>query len=174
MEELIFCIWSLMGDNAAELIALSALILAIWQGYVARLHNKLTVQPHLILETLIQWDEPQLSIFLENVGIGPAIIENYYVYIDGVSQDTSKKSLLQEVAQKLNIPNRKYGGGKLYMPDEAVTSGSKELIFKVVTKEGRDEAFTNIIAQEEIERLQIIIKYKSLYGKTFKVKLHPS
>jgi hypothetical protein len=70
------CILDFVGDHAEALIALSALGLAIWQGMVQRLHNRLSVKPHLVFHRNVQNDSPQIAILLTNSGIGPAVIKN--------------------------------------------------------------------------------------------------
>jgi len=170
--EYLSCLWRLVSDNSSELIALSALFLAIWQGVVSRNHNSLSVRPYLIFHVNNQCEEPQLSVELENVGVGPAVINHYSVLLDGVDQDLSKNSAFVEIAKQLNIPDKTYGGGKVYSQGEAIPAGGNAVIFKVITKHGKDEGFDGENADNELGRIQIVIKYESLYGASFTVKLH--
>ena len=65
----------------AVIIALSALFVAVLQGYLARKHNRLSVKPHLEVIRNSFPSEP-VSIVLKNHGTGPAIIKKIRVYVD--------------------------------------------------------------------------------------------
>ena len=164
-------IWAFIGNNASELIALSALGLAIWQGIAAHNHNKLTVLPHLIFHSTTQCEEPQLAVDLENVGTGPAIINSYRLFLDNEEQDLSNDAVLVDIANKLNIIGI-HGGGKIYSKSEALKPGALETVFRITTKYEFDNTFNNVKAYAELQRMQIIVHYESLYGDLRVVKLH--
>ena len=60
----------------SAIIALSALGVSIWQGYLQRKHNKLSVLPHVTVEfdTRINSD---IAVLIKSVGLGPAKFLNY-------------------------------------------------------------------------------------------------
>ena len=105
MLEVFTNIWKFFGENAGEVIALSALGFAIWQGYIARRHNKLSVRPHLTFTSMLLDKEPHLTVNIKNNGLGTAIITDYKVILDGVTQDDNGKSYVFETCRKLKIPD---------------------------------------------------------------------
>ncbi len=76
---------NLILSNPTESIALVALILAVWQGWVARKHNKLSVEPAIILycEHVSDPKAEKWVMYLKNTGLGPAIVDEYIVGIFG-------------------------------------------------------------------------------------------
>lgn len=82
-----------MGDSSAltEIIAISSVVIAvcalgisIWQGYIARQHNKLSVVPMLHVD-VDQTEGKDIEIVSVNNGVGPAIITHFRIYCDNVA-----------------------------------------------------------------------------------------
>lgn len=63
------------NEACVAIIALLALIVSIGQFAIQRKHNRLSIRPKLVLEH--KWDKKYMirSIYVENVGLGPAIIK---------------------------------------------------------------------------------------------------
>ena len=68
---------------SSGIIALCALIFAIWQGYETRKHNKLTYRPHLTTWQFYNSEKRLYSLTLKNNGLGPALIQSFIVKVDG-------------------------------------------------------------------------------------------
>jgi hypothetical protein len=161
------CILDFVGDNAEALIALSALGLAIWQGIVQRLHNRLSVKPHLMFDRITQNHSPQIQIFLTNKGIGPAVITKFLISLDGKEVDVSPQSVWNNILGQLQIL-AVWGGGKIYFAGEAISAGGNEKIFAMKTTHAEtDPGFSTDDAFKELDRLQIEVKYESIYGDKF-------
>ena len=93
----------ILANYATLLVAVSAVLLSVWQGYEMRTHNRLSVLPRLEAEvrqlrleageeievggTIEQVDEPTfvLQMRLENRGLGPAAIRQVRLYRAGTS-----------------------------------------------------------------------------------------
>ncbi|HSL70626.1 MAG TPA: hypothetical protein VK864_10325 [Longimicrobiales bacterium] len=71
-------------------IALVAIGLAIWEGVENRRHNRLSVQPRIAAEINSGRDDGGefIRMSIESTGLGPAVINTFRVYFDGVPQDT--------------------------------------------------------------------------------------
>ena len=84
-------------------IALSALFIAIWSIITSRNHNKISVRP-LVFDSL-KSDSVNLecSLSIVNKGLGPAIIEERYYYVDG--EQTSCRDLLKIFDSKPRLHN---------------------------------------------------------------------
>ena len=87
-----------------------------------------------------------------------------------MEQNVYEGFIFRDIANKLNIEGI-YGGGKIYMAKDGISSGSNERIFTITTKHGKEE-FNVEQARSEIGRVQIIIRYESLHGAPETTKLH--
>ena len=61
---------------SSAIIALSAMGIAVWQGYLARKHNILSVTPNLQINTN---SVDGILLSLLNNGLGPAVIESFKI-----------------------------------------------------------------------------------------------
>ena len=65
-------------------VALAAIALSIWQGYEMRVHNRLSVMPHLEQAELYLHEDSVYTVrfSVESTGLGPAVLQNFLVYRD--------------------------------------------------------------------------------------------
>jgi hypothetical protein len=63
-------------------VALLAIGLTVWQGYEMRRHNRLTVQPYLKTNAVVNFagESVELTYSLESTGLGPAVYSKILVY----------------------------------------------------------------------------------------------
>ena len=166
------CILDFIGNNVEAIIAISALGLATWQGLAQRKHNQLSVKPHLVLERTVNNLSPQVTIILSNNGTGPAIIKDFQIYLDGEAVTFFYENTWGDIAKQLNI-KVKWGGGKWFNCGDAIQAGSSEKIFQVkTTEEGKDLEHDPKAIHDALLRVQIIIKYESVYGNKFVEKFN--
>ena len=76
-------IWNWLSNNVINVLALCALGLTFWQAYISRVHNKLSVRPHLTLFFDNSTGGQEFHILLNNNGVGPALIRKSTLIIDG-------------------------------------------------------------------------------------------
>jgi len=69
-------------DLIAAIVASAALIVTFWQLSVVRKHNQLSVRPFLAFWSWHDGTDNTYSLYLQNNGIGPAIITSFSVYVD--------------------------------------------------------------------------------------------
>ena len=67
----------------AVFIAVLALGLTIWQGYLSRKHNRISVRPvlRLVTEYSLGNDDHKYAISVKNCGLGSAIIKDVQIFI---------------------------------------------------------------------------------------------
>lgn len=68
---------------ATCLTACLAFIVAVWQAWVTRKHNRLSVRPLLAEHEHYDSGEHTCRLAVRNGGVGPAIIEAFVVTFDG-------------------------------------------------------------------------------------------
>lgn len=75
--------WEAIAGFSSAVVAFCALGLTVWQAFITRRHNKLSVRPHLT--TWIRSDRTNhlYQIDLLNNGIGPAFILSFQICVDG-------------------------------------------------------------------------------------------
>ena len=96
--------WNVIAGISSSIIALCALCLTIWQAYVARMHNKLSVTPYLTTWTHIELDKLHYSVEILNNGIGSALIKNFQIFVDGHEVQGQDLEIMQK-ALKIIFPN---------------------------------------------------------------------
>jgi hypothetical protein len=66
---------------AALIVSISAVVVGIYEAALQREHDRAEVWPHLELSTYVT--PKGASLYLENTGIGPAIVNSIVVMVDG-------------------------------------------------------------------------------------------
>ena len=86
-------------------VAVIALIFTAYQSSLSRSHNRLSVRPNL---TIYQYEENNdgeycLSLVMANNGLGPAIVNEYEVFCNGISLGNSKDAtaLIAKIDEKV-------------------------------------------------------------------------
>lgn len=72
-----------INSIALLIIALTAVIVSVWQINLMRHHNRLTVQPFIKLDNVRNGDE--IQFFIQNKGEGAAIIKSFALEVNGNS-----------------------------------------------------------------------------------------
>lgn len=151
--------------TASDYIALCALIvsvcafsLTIYQGYLNREHQKISVKPKLDIDIHSYKNNGQLTFDVTNKGLGPAFVTKFSVYVDGKKINSNTFDLWRDVVNALNIKDWVY---EMYVPtsNSILIQGVSNILWKLSTKP--DEV--NI--EELIHRIKIVINYKSIYGE---------
>ena len=143
---------------SSVIIAIVALIVGVWQGFVTRQHNRLSVKPHLRID---RSDVESIKIILCNTGVGPAIIETFELRIDGETVSGDRMTRMHAILKRLGIMNVNVRFGTL-VQEEAIAVGEKYILFEI--KDGL-ENHKEIISV--LPRLTFSISYKSIYGEKF-------
>lgn len=164
MERIVASIWELLGNNAAEIIALCALFFTAHQAYTTRRHNRLSVKPRLA--TFITSDrfpgKALLSAKLINNGLGPAIIKSFQIYLDGnrleIKSSTQMEDALKKVLhdKKLITTSATFLGKNYAMPAKE----SKDIVIVNFVLE-RDNEFEEIVSRLKFD---LVVEYESIYG----------
>jgi hypothetical protein len=155
-------ILTLITASMSVLIACIALIVAHRQNKKNDLHNRLMVTPSLSDDTHVDIEGCTYEYKIHNKGIGPAIIIDAAIYVDGEAIET-KDPLVDAIEMILKGTNLRYGHqsialGTYILPNEVID------VLSVAT----DEANTPMVIHAEVQRrAKLKIKYKSIYGDTY-------
>lgn len=152
---------SLVTAVGATLIAVISLIVSISEARSNRLHNRHSVRPHLDL-TAVRDLGDRTGIKVSNYGLGPAIIRESLLTVDGVPLGPWDEETLNRLRDQL--PSRP--ATKAFRAGEALPAGYEGFLIHLPDYEnGKDAWFWDLLRL----RLQVSITYESLYGERFTV-----
>lgn len=148
------------------IIAITAIGLATWEGLENRRHNRLTVQPRLdaSIGAGREGSTEYVRMVVESSGLGPAVIKDFRIYLNGVMQDSSQTSsgspwdnVIKAVSTEgSQINARAFGRGHYFPP------GREYVLFEArrpTGSSGGGTSFTGLLDQ-----LAIQVCYCSVYG----------
>lgn len=142
---------------ASAVIALSALGVAVWQGYIGRRHNILSVQPRLQIhiDTI-----DGLLYRLENQGLGPAIVTELKIYIGEKEIVDPIADPYPEIFAYMKVSGFNY---EFHLPTKGTcySSGTTKRLLKI-------EPILDQCSEETLQRMykEIVfeIGYNCMYG----------
>lgn len=154
-------ITEILREFSSEIIASCALVFTAWQFSIQRKHNMVSVTPHLFSfrDRERNDDSAIITVSLINNGLGPAFIHKFEVYLDGkVSDpDAAVKAVFGEPDGHFKYT--------VLGDDFALSPGQKVTL---ITVPFPIETGTDIKEMEqELERLEVVITYKSAYGTKY-------
>lgn len=172
--------WGLpLGTTLTLVVTVLGFGVAFYQSYATRRHNRLLVKPHLILTNPFTSLELAgyytYSLKVRNVGLGPALIENYSLSI-GDELEIKNHAILETLIKYANKHFKAKGkarcvSGPLWK-DTALDKGEQKTLIEINFP--RDEVSfmeARSLAKKFIAKLNAEIKYQCHYGNHFKVSL---
>lgn len=148
----------------STLIGLFALTFTIWQVRSTIKHNKLTNTPHLQLFHNISGPDLSIEVYIENRGLGPAVINDFHLYLDDTEIECEGAD---KVLMLIDGLFKDYKCTKIFSHFDLgslLPAGEKQDIFKM--------EFENYLTGELMliwekinGRANIVINYSSIYGE---------
>ncbi len=148
---------------AASVVALAALIVSIWQGYLAYQQNLFSVRPLLVIDADFVDNAKKPGLFIENRGLGPATIVSTRVIAD-------TKDLGAMTLENWRTFRRAYGLQEtvrmnVAILDKGFVIATKQKKFLITLKEGEARTLMPEIIDALIHKLKIEICHCSLYDE---------
>jgi hypothetical protein len=156
----------LIGITSAA-VALCALAFSLWQASQARKHNRLSVKPHLTTWVHRDDEKGRLVLDLINNGLGPAIIEHFFVTLDGVSLGHDSLEGIEKLLQKL-FPDTPYGASYAAL-EPGYAMASKERCTIVDVRFHNKPFPTAEVVEKAIKRGRLEVTYRSFYEEQFRM-----
>lgn len=157
--------WDTITGIASSIIALCALLLSIWQGYVSRSHNKVSVRPHLTTWTYHDHQTHKHIVEIINNGIGPAIIKELLLKVDNKTITGQGTEAIEKVL-KLLFPSFQYNSHNSYMSNGYVMAEKEKRSLSEIEFFG-NKLPTREDIEKAIKRTALRIEYESMYGEKF-------
>ncbi|MEM1220965.1 MAG: hypothetical protein AAGH79_18735 [Bacteroidota bacterium] len=162
---------------SAMLISLLTLIIFIYQTSLIRQQSRLSVTPRLILEADINVESDDslayLTVFMENKGLGPAILEEGWIEFSGEKYPLNFLGFVEEALPEM----LEYGDFNLSAPIDPGTTFSPEeehTFFEFNFPAAQLQEFLGDFLQlEENGRFpfDIVLRYASIYEEEWEISL---
>jgi hypothetical protein len=151
--------------GSAVVIALAALIVAIWQGILTRQHNRLSVVPHIRVDAYHSpTPDHDTSYKLVNSGSGPAIIISVQAILDGKLLPEQGTAMYKRICEMLDLVHEEATTWFPYTGD-AIAPGEKFELLSLCF--GSDFRTKKDSVLKAASRLGFQVRYKSIYGRRF-------
>jgi hypothetical protein len=159
--------WQVVTGISSSIIALCALIFTIWQGFQVRKHNKLSCRPYLT--TWVDSDENKgfYAVVLMNNGLGPALIENFILKVDGKIIPGERAEPIEK-ALKILFPNHNYNSYHSFV-SKGYSMAAKDKCILVSIQFTNPPFPAREFVEHAINRGDIEISYKSFYDEVFRL-----
>lgn len=148
-------------------VAIAALGTALWQGYIARKHSKLSVIPRLVLD-FYSYPGLPVKVELHNKGIGPAVIDDFQFELDERKFKIEDIQSVEGVIERLGL-NPKEIARLGHFPSKGATllpGDTHRLIEFTNSHENLD--FHSKLTQL-LPRIGFAIRYRNVYGDMFDI-----
>ncbi|GAA0871417.1 hypothetical protein GCM10009117_05630 [Gangjinia marincola] len=151
---------------AAIVISVCALVTTVYQTIILKKEQHASVWPRISL--LHTWrtgtNESHYRLTLSNLGLGPAIIEDYKI-IHKDSSFVNFASLSKNIAKEAGLADSLAYEDYMDLFGDQVVPHNKTFVVLYISNKNQIEAFL-----KELKHIHIEIKYKSLYDDTFQVE----
>lgn len=154
-------------------IALLALLLGIWEAREARQHARLSVIPKLMFDTTVSSAWPEVGIKLLNKGVGPALIDEFRLLVDGKRVESNSAEDFGGWRDAVVLLGIDEDWIRYYCLDTADAVGAGESIMLFGIAPGRQNADTLRKFETALPHIQIVVRYRSFYDDRFTASLRP-
>jgi len=148
---------------SAIIVSIASIFIATWQGMETRRHNRLSVRPKLDFSFNVSRNSFGYSIL--NQGLGPAIITERKIFLDGKEFIPQTKyfgwpAALQDTLQlmNMNLDSSPLSKGV------TIRAGQPRIIIEFYEQDNKD---LTIDPRVIYRRLAFKINYESMYGESF-------
>jgi len=149
-----------LKTNSSEIVALSALALTIYQGFVQRAHYRTSVRP--VAEITYRNLANEISVAIENKGIGPLLITDFKV-VKANQEFNDLNELVRDSIPKDAGYKRKW---VKYTKGKTISKESKLTIFSFERKEEHEDFdYVRDIIRDLFVDSELYVSYKDIYGK---------
>lgn len=156
-----------ISDNAAAVIALCALGLAIYQAFSTRRHNRLSVRPRLFVvpNRALSPGIGTFSVTLRNGGLGPALISGFEVLLDKKPASLDDRNIATAlIGTVVGKPLSRFQY-HLLSPASVVAKDEQLVLLEIAFPAASTQDYETVLAA--LERLAVRIRYSSMYGENF-------
>lgn len=155
-------------DFGAGAVALAAIGLALWEGWENRLHNRLSVVPKLDAVRNFDMVTQRFELKFVSSGLGPAVIENSWLYVDGklIHDSYSDGEFPWRGAYEV-FPSGFSTSDDYFGTGHYMTPGNS---YDFLVWEKRPDTPRLDVFRESANRVDVVICYCSVYGDSCQIE----
>lgn len=154
-------------EVATLIIAAVALIFSVWQFAIQRRHNKLSVEPHLVVEG--RWVKGDRLSYLKNVGLGPAKILGHKFEHNGKEVPLEIADQLEHFADEFLGPGF-FSSGHSIEEGAVIEPGKSITLLALSWHDEHDPIHAKQSVIKLLENLTIEVLYESFYKEKLRLK----
>lgn len=144
---------------SSAIIAFSAFLIAVYSSYETRKYNRISITPVLDGSLIFNEVSGRVGLFIENKGVGPAVIDKWELFVDGRHYREHGIDRFEDLTKFLGLDEKvNYG---YFKSGSLLLQGQPGELFAVDSNPYSIERSDRI--RGALERLTIRITYKSLY-----------
>jgi len=148
---------------ASAVIAFCALGLTLWQGYIARRHNIMSVAPLLNSCIVCHVNDP-FKIEISNGGLGPAIIKKFTIYVNDSEFDIGEENLWERILTLIGVDvNSVKWVGQSHIEGDPIQAGKSALLLEIKPVNDIEGTINHLDRVHDL--IKYSIEYECMYGK---------
>lgn len=153
---------SWVREFAAGAVALAAILLAVWEGWENRTHNRLSVKPKLDAQRNFDMQDQTFELLVVSSGLGPAVVNDTWLYLDGdviyrgsVADELPWRKMYGTFGREFSVSDAYYGPGHYMTPGDS---------YRFLHVELRPDAPRDDDFRDTANRIDVVVCYCSVYG----------
>jgi len=152
-------LWQNTFNIASLIVAVCALFLTVSELRSSRIHNRLSVQPHLQISHTMRPDVG--AIRLENAGVGPGHLRTFELFLDG-----KPVTSWNDFVNQIGLQGKGQFQFSVFKSQTWIQNGTAQVLFEVNTAEQAT------ILNKNINRVNVSVCYCSVYNDCWVASLH--
>lgn len=150
----------------AMVISLITLVIFVRQTNIMDEQSKMSVMPYIVVELSDNKGGHQMQFNLVNHGVGPAIVDEFYLKYKGKIYRTEPYKFFKSVSPKMN--SLEFLNHTSIYKGIAIPAGGSINVFTVGANEVEYELFKTELAKIRAHSsFQLYFRYKSIYDNTW-------
>ena len=151
---------------SAAFIALCAFFTTLWQGYLTRAHNKLSVKPSLNFDQTLRHSGIDIKYTVKNSGLGPAIIKAFALIIDGKKYFVTTREDVYRAFEILGVKLEECAWN-MQIFEEGSSIAVNDFFDLLSFPNSIEDVELNQKLRDVLPRLDFHIEYECFYGNRF-------
>ena len=162
-------------DFIALIVSFVAIYLAITQGIETRKSNTIAVRPHLDISYIgSKGIQAPHGFKVDNGGIGPAVIDNMTVYVDGNEANKQKDQMWSSALERIGWERKANEFSFVYLPKGSILKVERELyLLKLLPSSGESKRELTFDEWKMLRRIEIKIEYSSFQDEKCSIHYIP-
>lgn len=163
MNALLCAVWDWLGSNVQSIVAILALFVAVWAGYLSRRHNRLSVRPELMQYSDASEEDLVFRLGVRNSGLGPARILSFGITCKGQPIKGTGLNAIRDVIGKLVSDVDHQITVDPVHPRYVMPKDEKHDVLVICLRDISQSKVREVFAR--LRDLDVAIEFESLYGE---------